>query len=178
LIGVVAFFCASTAKAMPLEHCKRHAPRREMVCARRALRARRGEARWIVSRRSRTLFAAGVQNAHYWRSHLKFVRWRIRVDRASIAEARSAVFRGTTGTSGWDRVAACESGGDWSLVTGNGFYWGLQWLPSTWDGRAAALGFPSWSWFVRRHAAPSRAMQIRAATGMSLSAWPVCGARY
>ncbi len=33
----------------------------------------------------------------------------------------------------WDRVAQCESSGDWSINTGNGFEGGLQFLPSTWD---------------------------------------------
>ena len=31
----------------------------------------------------------------------------------------------------WDRVAACESGGNWAINTGNGYYGGLQFLPST-----------------------------------------------
>lgn len=32
----------------------------------------------------------------------------------------------------WDRVAACESGGNWSINTGNGYYGGLQFSTSTW----------------------------------------------
>lgn len=32
----------------------------------------------------------------------------------------------------WDAVAECESGGNWSANTGNGFYGGLQFKPSTW----------------------------------------------
>lgn len=32
----------------------------------------------------------------------------------------------------WERVAACESSGDWSIDTGNGFHGGLQFTPSTW----------------------------------------------
>ena len=32
----------------------------------------------------------------------------------------------------WDRVAACESGGNWSINTGNGYYGGLQFSRSTW----------------------------------------------
>jgi LysM repeat protein len=35
-------------------------------------------------------------------------------------------------TSQWDRVAQQESGGDWSADTGNGYYGGLQFSPSTW----------------------------------------------
>ncbi|WP_308191881.1 transglycosylase family protein [Kitasatospora humi] len=33
----------------------------------------------------------------------------------------------------WDRLAACESGGDWRAATGNGYYGGLQILPRTWQ---------------------------------------------
>lgn len=32
----------------------------------------------------------------------------------------------------WDAIAACESGNNWGTNTGNGFYGGLQFLPSTW----------------------------------------------
>ncbi|MZE55706.1 hypothetical protein GTY86_31400, partial [Streptomyces sp. SID5770] len=35
-------------------------------------------------------------------------------------------------TETWDRVAACESSGDWAINTGNGFYGGLQFTASTW----------------------------------------------
>ncbi len=34
--------------------------------------------------------------------------------------------------STWDRLAQCESGGNWSINTGNGFSGGLQFTPSTW----------------------------------------------
>ncbi len=33
----------------------------------------------------------------------------------------------------WDRLAMCESSGRWHIDTGNGYYGGLQILPSTWD---------------------------------------------
>src|SRR4051812_50198117 len=35
-------------------------------------------------------------------------------------------------SSVWDKVAQCESGGNWSTNTGNGYYGGLQFSPSTW----------------------------------------------
>ncbi|MBV7246668.1 MULTISPECIES: transglycosylase family protein [unclassified Streptomyces] len=37
----------------------------------------------------------------------------------------------------WDAVAQCESGGNWSINTGNGYYGGLQFSQSSW---AAAGG--------------------------------------
>lgn len=36
------------------------------------------------------------------------------------------------GGSVWDQLAQCESGGRWNINTGNGYYGGLQFLPSTW----------------------------------------------
>ncbi|MEV4613481.1 transglycosylase family protein [Kitasatospora sp. NPDC049258] len=33
----------------------------------------------------------------------------------------------------WDRLARCESGGDWQADTGNGYYGGLQIWPPTWE---------------------------------------------
>ncbi|GAA3178180.1 hypothetical protein GCM10020255_070640 [Rhodococcus baikonurensis] len=35
-------------------------------------------------------------------------------------------------THNWDGVAQCESGGDWNINTGNGYYGGLQFSQSTW----------------------------------------------
>ncbi len=74
-------------------------------------------------------------------------------------------------TVNWDAVAACESGGNWSTNTGNGYYGGLQFLPSTWRAHGGR-GMP--------HQA-SRAEQIRVAERVlqtqGLGAWPVCGRR-
>ena len=44
-------------------------------------------------------------------------------------------------SSVWDRVAQCESGGNWGTNTGNGYYGGLQFSASTWrayGGRGSA----------------------------------------
>ncbi|MFJ5830108.1 transglycosylase family protein, partial [Streptomyces sp. NPDC093089] len=35
----------------------------------------------------------------------------------------------------WDKVAQCESGGDWTVISANGLYFGgLQFSASTWNG--------------------------------------------
>ncbi len=47
---------------------------------------------------------------------------------AGIGAASSASAAGSV----WDRVAACESGGNWSINTGNGYYGGLQFDFNTW----------------------------------------------
>jgi hypothetical protein len=56
----------------------------------------------------------------------------------------------------WDRVAQCESGGNWSINTGNGYYGGLQFSYSTW----LAYGGDD---FAQRADLASRAEQITVA---------------
>src|SRR5699024_5360584 len=50
----------------------------------------------------------------------------------SVATAQSA--SASTNSGPWDTVAQCESGGNWSTSTGNGFYGGLQFTTQTWQG--------------------------------------------
>lgn len=72
----------------------------------------------------------------------------------------------------WDKVAACESGGNWSINTGNGFYGGLQFTPSTW----AAFGGTA---YAPRADLASKSAQIATAEKVlavqGIGAWPVCG---
>ncbi|MFE6748817.1 transglycosylase family protein [Kitasatospora purpeofusca] len=76
--------------------------------------------------------------------------------------------------SAWDAVAQCESGGNWSISTGNGFSGGLQFTPSTWRAYGGAAYAP------QAHQA-SRAQQIAVAEKVLASqgpgAWPVCSAK-
>jgi resuscitation-promoting factor RpfE len=71
----------------------------------------------------------------------------------------------------WDAVAQCESGGNWSTATGNGYYGGLQFTMGTWSANGGS-GSP--------HNA-SREEQIRVAENVlqsqGIGAWPVCGGR-
>ncbi len=72
----------------------------------------------------------------------------------------------------WDRLAECESGGNWHINTGNGYYGGLQFSLSTWRGYGGT-GLPS------QH---SREEQIRIATKLrnasgGYGAWPACAAK-
>ncbi|MEO9108638.1 MAG: ubiquitin-like domain-containing protein [Jatrophihabitantaceae bacterium] len=73
----------------------------------------------------------------------------------------------------WDAVAACESGGDWSINTGNGFYGGLQFDAGTWLSNGGGAYAP-------RADQATRAQQIAVATRLynarGSSPWPVCGA--
>ena len=78
-------------------------------------------------------------------------------------------------TGAWDRIAECESGGNWATNTGNGYYGGLQFSHQTW----VAYGGDAYA--ENAHLA-SKAEQIaiaekvRAARG-GYGDWPVCGQR-
>lgn len=101
--------------------------------------------------------------------------------RIALAVAAGALLTGSVmvsaGTSyaasgsTWDKVAQCESGGNWHTNTGNGYYGGLQFTAGTWHangGHGSA-------------ASASRSEQIRVAENVLKSqgpgAWPVCGPR-
>ena len=75
----------------------------------------------------------------------------------------------------WDEVAECESGGDWSINTGNSFYGGVQFSKTSWD----AMGGQEFAAYPHQ---ASKAEQIIVAERLEdvqgMGAWPVCGAGY
>ena len=79
---------------------------------------------------------------------------------------------GAAKRSVWDRVARCESGGNWKISTGNGYYGGLQFSGSTWR----AYGGKRYAGQAHR---ASRSEQIaiarRVLAGQGAGAWPTCG---
>jgi murein DD-endopeptidase MepM/ murein hydrolase activator NlpD len=74
----------------------------------------------------------------------------------------------------WEKVAACESTGNWDINTGNGFYGGLQFTQSTWEAFGGTRYAP-------RADLATRDQQIAVAEkvldGQGPGAWPVCSAR-
>ena len=78
----------------------------------------------------------------------------------------------SSGGSAWDRIAACESGGNWAANTGNGYYGGLQFSLGTWQAYGGS-GRPDQNSREQQIAVAER---VRAAEG-GYGAWPVCGAR-
>ena len=91
----------------------------------------------------------------------------------ALAAAPMAMFTGTANADSvdWDAIARCESGGNWSINTGNGYAGGLQFTQSTWRANGGT-GSP---------ANASREEQIRVAENVlatqGIRAWPVCGRR-
>jgi len=71
----------------------------------------------------------------------------------------------------WAAIAQCESGGNWSINTGNGYYGGLQFSLSSWRA-VGGSGLPS---DASASEQISRAQALQAREGWG--AWPVCSVR-
>jgi nucleoid-associated protein YgaU len=74
----------------------------------------------------------------------------------------------------WNGVAQCESSGNWSINTGNGYYGGLQFSASTWSAYGGAAYAPR-----ADLASPAQQVDIaeRVLAGQGAGAWPTCGRR-
>lgn len=98
---------------------------------------------------------------------------------ATIARGTKPKAEGNTGAdapavadgSVWDSLAQCESGGDWSINTGNGFSGGLQFTPSTWHAYGGGE-------YAADASQATREQQIAVAqkvqAGQGWGAWPAC----
>ena len=71
----------------------------------------------------------------------------------------------------WDSIAQCESGGDWSINTGNGYSGGLQFDPGTWAAHGGTQYAPDASQATREQQI-AVAEKIQASQGWG--AWPAC----
>lgn len=81
---------------------------------------------------------------------------------------------GSSGRTVWDSLAQCESNGNWSANTGNGYYGGLQFSLSTW----LAYGGDQFAYWPSQ---ATREQQIvvaeRVLAGQGWGAWPYCSAK-
>jgi len=77
----------------------------------------------------------------------------------------------TPSGSVWDKLAQCESGGNWSINTGNGYYGGLQFSLSTWRAYGGS-GLPS---SASREEQIAIAKKLQADAGWG--AWPACSSK-
>lgn len=73
--------------------------------------------------------------------------------------------------STWDALAQCESGGNWAINTGNGYYGGLQFNLGTWQANGG-VGNPA---SASREAQIAVAERVLASQGWG--AWPACSAK-
>ena len=85
----------------------------------------------------------------------------------------SASAPAVAGGSVWDSLAQCESGGDWSINTGNGFYGGLQFTASTWAAYGGTEYAPTANLATREQ---QIAVASKVQQGQGWGAWPACTA--
>jgi hypothetical protein len=91
---------------------------------------------------------------------------------APAPAVHQAIHQAVSTSLNWDAVAACESSGDWTINTGNGFFGGVQFTRSTWNEFGGGR-------FAPRADLASKSEQISVAEkvlkGQGIGAWPVCG---
>ncbi|TSD96617.1 transglycosylase family protein [Skermania sp. ID1734] len=92
----------------------------------------------------------------------------------TIIGTAGVAFAGTANAapnSDWDRLAQCESGGNWGINTGNGYQGGLQFSPSTWRANGGGQ-------YAATANQATREQQIAVAENVLASqgwgAWPSC----
>jgi resuscitation-promoting factor RpfB len=91
------------------------------------------------------------------------------IERVGTKSAPAPTVSYASGNTVWDKIAQCESGGNWATNTGNGYYGGLQFSLGTWQAYGGS-GLPSNA---------SRLTQIAIATKIrnasrGYGAWPAC----
>ncbi|OPE44916.1 transglycosylase family protein, partial [Mycolicibacterium diernhoferi] len=74
----------------------------------------------------------------------------------------------------WDALARCESGGNWAINTGNGYFGGVQFDQNTWE-RQGGLRYAQRADLATREEQIAIAEVTRARQGWG--AWPTCSAR-
>ena len=110
------------------------------------------------------------------------VTGRLPVANTIVTPARESVLRvgakpGTevppvTNGARWDMIAACESGNNWAINTGNGYFGGVQFDQNTWE-RHGGLRYAQRADLATREEQIAIAEVTRAHQGWG--AWPVCG---
>lgn len=127
--------------------------------------------------------APGVQDVTFAvASRNGVVTGRLPVANTVVTPARDSVLRvgakpGTevppvTNGATWDTIAACESGSNWAINTGNGYYGGVQFDQNTWE-RHGGLRYAERADLATRDEQIAIAQVTQARQGWG--AWPVCG---
>lgn len=78
---------------------------------------------------------------------------------------------GVPGGAVWDRLAQCESSGRWNLNSGNGYFGGLQFWPSTWRAYGGLAYAPRADLATREQ---QIAVAVRTQAAQGWGAWPAC----
>jgi resuscitation-promoting factor RpfB len=94
--------------------------------------------------------------------------------RPAPVAARAPAPAGPVDGSVWDRLAQCESGGNWAINTGNGYYGGLQFSEGTWLAYGGGEYAP-YAHLATREQQIAIAERLHAARGFQ--PWPGCRAK-
>ena len=128
--------------------------------------------------RERRARAKAKAEAQAERRAEKHAEWHAQQEAEAEAAARAqaqqqqSVAQSSSNGSVWDRLAQCESGGNWSINTGNGYYGGLQFNLGTWQS-VGGSGYPHQA---SREEQIHRAEILRDRNG-GYGAWPSCSAQ-
>jgi LysM repeat protein len=121
-----------------------------------------------------------AQRAHAGRGRHRKARNRTRTVGLAAAPLAAAIPFAMTSpaqaatSNTWDRLAGCESGGNWHINTGNGYYGGLQFSDGTWDGNGGDKYAPRAD-LATRGEQMLIAEKVLDARGWS--PWPACSSR-
>ena len=98
-------------------------------------------------------------------------RWPRAWRRSRCPPRPAAALASASGSGIWDRIAGCESSGNWAINSGNGYYGGLQFSFSTWHayGGGAFAAYPHQATRAQQIVVAER---LRAARGYQ--PWPAC----
>ena len=111
--------------------------------------------------------------------HVNFLRRFLTLAAIALGLALGALTLGSgsaaaDGSVNWDAIAKCESGGNWAINTGNGYYGGLQYNVSTWMANGGGQ-------YASRPDLATREQQIAVGettyAARGASPWPACGSR-
>ena len=165
---IVTIGTGQTAAQAPAEHAQ---PKQQVAQTQQAQVP-------TVQKRSARIAAAPTQTAPAQAAPVKKAYTpqvsRTTVRRAVTAPkpAQTASVGGSPNAGFWNNVARCESGNNWSINTGNGFFGGLQFTQQTWAGYGGLAYAP-------RADLASKAQQMAIAdkvlADVGPRAWPVCG---
>jgi Transglycosylase-like domain./LysM domain. len=121
-----------------------------------------------------------AQRAHIGRGRHRKARNRTRTVGLAAAPLAAAIPFAMTSpaqaatSNTWERLASCESGGNWHINTGNGYYGGLQFSDGTWDGNGGDK-YASRADLATKSEQMLIAEKVLEARGWS--PWPACSSR-
>jgi LysM repeat protein len=121
-----------------------------------------------------------AQRAHVGRGRHRKARNRTRTVGLAAAPLAAAIPFAMTSpaqaatSNTWERLAGCESGGNWNINTGNGYFGGLQFSDGTWDGNGGEKYAPRAD-LATKGEQMLIAEKVLEARGWS--PWPACSSR-